>query len=218
MNTLEEHVIPESLGNKKTLYRGSVCTKCNHSLGKNVDSKIFNEALNAAGQVSQEVEGKKGVRGSIGEHVSKSHTGILIQGATSGKKHEFIMARAIAKCGVNIFTNYFGSQRVREEMPELIQYVREPKSRKDIWPYACVFTPTGGFDNSFGIETKQVESGILPIYVVLCASGIYVSAINRNIPDIEETCLDYIDRVLKYREHETGKTIFSVTYAAKNNQ
>ncbi|HEY9764191.1 MAG TPA: HNH endonuclease [Trichocoleus sp.] len=60
-----EHIVPESLGGEDTLYLGAVCTKCNTDLGKSVDSKLFEEALMAAGMVALGVKGKKGPRKEI---------------------------------------------------------------------------------------------------------------------------------------------------------
>lgn len=55
----EEHILPESLGNKQMLYRGAVCNSCNHALGCNVDSKIFNEALVAAYRIGSATKIKR---------------------------------------------------------------------------------------------------------------------------------------------------------------
>ena len=61
-----EHIIPEALGCKETLYCGAVCTDCNHRLGINVDSKVCKESMFAAGQVATDTPGKNGLRNQIG--------------------------------------------------------------------------------------------------------------------------------------------------------
>jgi len=214
----EEHVLPESLGSKETLYRGAVCKKCNNRLGNNVDSKVFNEPLAAAGQVAQDTEGKRGTRTAIGKHVRKKGDGISVVGGESGKPHEFVMSRAIAKCGVNIFTFHFGSDRVRAEFPELINYVLQPKTKEDIWPYACVYTPVGGFGNTFGIEPMIVDGSLTPMITFACASGVFVAFPDRGVGNASEFGHEFIKELLAAREAKTGQKLMSMTYATRENR
>ena len=60
-----EHVVPEALGGRSTLYVGAVCTKCHHDLGKSVHRKIFKEAMIRFGQIATGTAGKRGPRTDI---------------------------------------------------------------------------------------------------------------------------------------------------------
>ena len=209
-----EHILPESLGNKSVLYAGAVCKKCNNSLGAKVDSKIFNEPMAASGQVAQETLGKRGVRTKIGSHVEKSPGGVTVTGGISGSDHEFAMSRAIAKCGVNIYTHFFGSLKIREEFPEIIEFVRQPKNRNDIWPYAAAFTPAGGFRLSFGTESFEIDGRTFPMFVCLSASGIFVSPMYRDTPNAARIAHDFILDRLKDAT-DAGHQLVSMTYYTK---
>ena len=212
-----EHIIPESLGCKDTLYAGAVCKKCNNRLGTNVESKMFKEAMMASGQVATGAEGKRGVRTQIGKHVRKEGNGVHIKGAVSGKDNEFQMSRTITKAGVNIITHYFGSSFVRENYIELINYVKQPKSKNDIWPYAAIFTPAGCFNNSFGLETVISNNDKHPIFLFLCASGVFASSPNRDLNNGAELTLDFItqatDTMLKKKGKE--KEVMRMSYVTK---
>ena len=209
-----EHILPESLGNKATLYPGAVCKKCNNSLGSNVDSKIFNEPMTASGHVAQETPGKKGVRTKIGPHVEKTQGGVTVTGGISGSDHEFAMSRAIAKCGVNIYTHWFGSLKVRDEFPEIIKFVREPKSRNDIWPYAVALTPVGGFALSFGTESFEIDGTAYPMSICLSASGLFVSPMYRDTPNAALVAHDFVLDRLKDAK-DAGHQLVSMTYYTK---
>lgn len=210
-----EHILPEALGNKKTLYKGAVCKSCNNSLDRNVDSKFFNEVLVASGQVATKTEGKKGVRNRIGSHVEKTASGVAITGGSSGLDHEFTMSRAIAKCGVNIFTHNFGSLETRKNFPEIIQYVLQPKKgRNDVWPFAAGYTPTGLFGVTFGIETVETGGQPYPMFVFACASGVFMSAMDRSIPSGAELAHEYISQLLKEKRDE-GHDFPSMTYVTR---
>lgn len=209
-----EHILPESLGNKQTLYRGAVCKGCNNSLGNNVDSKIFAEPMAASGQVAQQTEGKSGVRTKIGAHVKKTPGGVATTGGISGKPHEFTMSRAIAKCGVNIFTHYFGSLTTREKFPEIVEYVVEPKNRNDVWPYAAAFTPVGGFGLSFGTETLEANGSAFPMFVFLSASGVFMAPMERGMPDASELAHAFILGKLDELK-EAGHELVYMTYSTR---
>ena len=212
----DEHILPESLGSKGTLYKGAVCNRCNHGLGKNVDEELFREPLIASGQVAQETEGKKGVRSSI-RNVRKEDDTTKVEGGNSGRDHEFHVARAIAKCGVNIFTHHFGSELVREKFPDLIAYVVQPKNRQDIWPYAAAFAPLGGFGVGFGIETVKTPDEPYPLFVILSASGILASVPHRDSHDAAETAHDHILSLLAEGEAQRGEKVVSMTYVAQGS-
>ena len=83
-----EHVVPESLGAKRTLYPGAVCTKCNNDLGSSVDEKVFREGLVGLGQVATGTHGKKGVRTHIPANrgdVERHGQSVHLKGGMSGK-------------------------------------------------------------------------------------------------------------------------------------
>lgn len=210
-----EHIIPESLGCKDILYAGAVCKQCNNRLGINVERDIFKEALMASGQVATGAEGKNGKREQIGPHVKKSDTGVIMNGAVCGKDYEFQMSRVIAKSGVNIFTHYFGSASTREKYLSLVSYVLQPKSRADIWPYAAIFTPAGGFANSFGIETVTSSNENHPIFLFMCASGVFASSPNRDIDNISELIHEYITESVNAALKASGTEIVRMSYVTK---
>ena len=209
-----EHIIPESLGSKDTLYPGAVCKKCNNRLGVNVESKMFKEPLMASGQVATGAEGKRGKRNQIGKHVSKSKDGVAIQGGISGKDNEFQMSRTIAKAGVNILTHYFGSSFTRDKYPELINYVLQPKSKQDIWPYAAIFTPTGGFGNSYGFDTITSQDVKHPIFLFMCASGVFASSPNRSVENGAELTLKLITDCVDNAVKNHGAEIVRMSYVS----
>ncbi|MBV4440095.1 HNH endonuclease [Clostridium tyrobutyricum] len=55
----EEHIIPESLGNKK-LTINCVCKECNEKLGSKVDSKLTNNILTELYRFEDKIKGKSG--------------------------------------------------------------------------------------------------------------------------------------------------------------
>ncbi len=163
----EEHIIPESLGCKETLYDGAVCTKCNNDLGTSVDSKFFREPMAASGQVATGTLGKAGIREKIGVVEKAGEKGVSIVGGISGSPNDFFVSRAIAKCAINVFTHYYGSRTIRQELIELIDYVRQPRNKNDIWPFAAIYTPTGGLKHiNYIIEKIRIKNREYPICVI----------------------------------------------------
>ena len=183
-NEADEHVIPEALGGRDTLYKGAVCTGCNHRLGTSVDAKIFDEPMFAAGQVASQIPGKKGVRTKIGKHVSSQSSGsVRVQDGESGKPHEFTSSRAIAKCAVNVLVDAVGVQTVRTKVPALVNYVRQPTSRSDIWPFAGVFTPLCTISVTYSVAGEVVEGSLFPCIIFTCASGLFSVFADRSVPN-----------------------------------
>ena len=211
----EEHILPEALGNKKTLYRGAVCKDCNNKLGVNVDSKMFHEPMMAAGQVATGAQGKKGVRTKIGKHVSKTDSGVVIDGGTCGKPNEFVIARAVAKCGVNIFTHYFGSVCTKENYPNMVGYVIQPKNKNDVWPFAAIYTPTGGFGITYGIETIAANDAYYPVFVFASSSGVFASVPDRHILNGPELAYRSIKATVESFIKKSGKEISRFGYVTR---
>lgn len=131
-----EHMIPESLGFKDLLYEGAVCFSCNQSLNHSVDQRLLREPMICAGLIRHDVKGKKGLRTSLHKVRKTVHEGkptIHITGESGSPNYHFV-CRGIAKCAVNILTNVCGAARVRKHMGDAIDFVRNPKSRQEVWP------------------------------------------------------------------------------------
>lgn len=216
----EEHILPELLGCKDVLYRGAVCGDCNHTLGHNVDQHFFDEPLIAAGQVASSVAGKAGSREQVGKHVRKEGNTTII-GGRSGRDHEHPVGRAIAKCEVNIFTHYFGSKIVREELHDLVTYVQQPKSRKDVWPFAAIYMPMTTITISYVTGVFRSRDGPYPIFRFTCSSGLFASPAQRHMPSGAEKMLGLLKRDLgdaeKRKGTDIGKTGMKVEYRTGSN-
>lgn len=212
-----EHVIPESLGCRETLYRGAVCAMCNSRLSK-VDEQAFQEALFASGQIATDIPGKKGKpRKSLSKHVTKKRGGMSIKNAQSGKPNEFRISRLIAKCVVNTFVNSFGSQTSRMELFEIIEYVLMPKSNKDVWPFAAIYTPTGFISSvHFGLDAIDLDGEKHPIAYFICASGLFASSPYKHVTDLSSGILDFLHKTVAEIEKSTNSKIgMNMTYLAE---
>jgi hypothetical protein len=206
-----EHIIPESIGCNKTLYAGAVCKKCNNTLGK-VDNAVFKEPIFASGQIGADVFGKdQRERKSLNKFVSKSDQGVKIGGtsgdqAISGKPNEYVVSRYIAKCAVNIFLNTYGSGTVRRELFDLVEYVRAPKTREDIWPFVAVYTPVGYVKSvHFSVEGLKNNGRDHLFAVFICASGLFATGAHRYISGVSDLMLDHLQKKLDNISEETGK-------------
>jgi hypothetical protein len=180
-------LVPESLGSKMTLYPGAVCTKCNKDLGASVDNKVFNEALMAMGQVTSGSKGKSGPRTSINVGkgtVSKTSKGVAVRGTVSGKPNEYLISRFLAKIAVNVLTHIYGSVSTRISHPDFIRFVKMPTNRKEVWPYAAIYTPLKPIvqvgvasKNSLIASPNPTEFNIVNM---ICASGVFAIPLFRD--------------------------------------
>ena len=199
-----EHVVPESLGFRETLPQGAVCSKCNSDLAASIDSKVFNEPMMAAGPVAAGVKGKKGrARETVhtkkkGVVSKKGEGGVSMVGGNVGKPNTHDMSRLLAKAAVNAMVYRFGPEAVRAAYPELIRYVRMPKSRREIWPYEAKFMVPGlkpfwhllEFPGTSGKSLQDVV-GIL----ISCPSGIFITPLRRDLGNFHEGAAQDIERL-----------------------
>jgi len=118
---------------------------------------------------------------------------------------------------VNARSHFFGSEEVRSRFPAMVDYVVQPKSRKDLWPYAAIFTPLGGFGTSFGIETVDSPIEPYPLFVITCASGIFASAPDKAADDAPETALAYLVDTLEKGETQAGEKFPAFQYVCKGS-
>lgn len=220
-----EHVVPEALGGRSTLYVGAVCTKCNHDLGKSVDRKIFKEAMIGFGQVATGTAGKRGPRTNIVANdgsVSLDGAGVAVRGARSGKDNERYVARFMAKISVNVLTENYGSVATRLTYPELISYVNMPISGKDIWPYHALLTalpvvPAAWLVRKEAGLLKPINPGSHRFAALRSASGLIAMPLRRNDVGAAAEAKEFIDE-----QHETLKAqgaikTLTMTYTAKDS-
>tara|TARA_B100000787_G_scaffold80754_1_gene59620 strand:+ start:991 stop:1731 length:741 start_codon:yes stop_codon:yes gene_type:complete len=200
-----EHVIPEALGCKETLYRGAVCNKCNQRLGENVDSKIFQEPLFAVGQLATNTPGKKGSRDEIGKHVRRHKDGSVSATGESGIKNQYFASRAITKCAVNILTQKFGSSVVRKESSDMISYVRSPKTKEDIWPFAALYSLTAKISVSYWLRKINFEKDEVLVVLFSCPSGLFAVPSKNELKDLPKALMELINDEVRMKE--TGKGI-----------
>jgi HNH endonuclease len=200
-----EHIIPESLGNKQTLYRGAVCNKCNQKFGEKVDSDILKEPLIALGQVATKSEGKKGVRDQIGKFVKRTgENEVALSGGNSGKSNEYYVSRALAKCAVNILTHFFGSNIISKNQAELISYVNAPKSRNDIWTFAALYTFNTKISIAFWLRKLELEGQEILVVMFSCSSGLFAIPHNRDINGLSKELMKMINKEVEEKETEKG--------------
>lgn len=224
--TLEalEHIIPEALGGKETLYPGAVCTKCNHELGSSVDGKVFKELMMAMGQVASGAEGKTGPRKTIRSRkgvVSKTNDGILMSGGVLGKPNEFETARVLAKVAVNVLTKALGSAQVRISHPSLIKYVRMPKNRHDVWPFVATYTPLKPVA-FYGVAQRKSHFVRMPIRCnlvwLVCASGFFAMPLERGSKTACEDARGWVKSLVQRQKQNGAEFGLMVDYTAKNNE
>ena len=218
-----EHVVAELLGFRQTLYRGAVCSKCNQDLGDSVDCKAFNEALIAAGLLASDIPGKKGVRKEVRTkkkgRVRSLPGGVEIHGADIGKGNEQAVSRFLAKVGVDVMTDRFGSVSVRAAYPELIRYVRAPKSPSEIWPYQAIYM-VPGLVPDWGFFQHNGTTGESPLnfaaVTLRCGSGCFVIPLRRDMENFNEQADQFLQTLLVTAK-EQGFEGFSMGYTAENN-
>ena len=217
-------MVPESLGAKMTLYRGAVCTKCNNDLGASVDNKVFNEPLMAMGQVTSGSKGKSGVRTSINVGkgtVKKTATGVAVQGTVSGKPNEHLVSRFLAKIAVNVLTHLYGSVSTRISHPDLIRFVNMPKSLKEVWPYAAIYTSLKPIAQ-VGVASKSTLI-VLPsptdfnIVNLTCASGFFAVPLFRDSNRAMEEAKSFVKGCVEDQKRIGAKFGMMAEYYALNN-
>lgn len=176
----DEHVVPESLGFKEVLYPGAVCTRCNQRLNHSVDSPFLRDPLVCAGLVGYDIPGKRGTRQAIGT-VHKSADGITHVSGTSGKPNFHLLSRGVAKCIANICAQQFGTIAVRQHMADLIEYVRAPRNRDDLWPVVFRAMPELSLVPEFRLISMPSPTGGNEQLIIAIGfpGGIFVSTVSR---------------------------------------
>lgn len=224
-----EHEIPESLGNKKFLmYDGSVCSRCNHTLGHQVDGKILQDPGFALAQIQLQITGKKNKTRQKIQHkkslIEKNANKTTVQDAIFGKPHEKTSSRALAKCAVNILAQEFGSISTRQNFRSLIDYVNQPKANRgsinsnDIWPYYGFYTVIQHIVDRKIILFESTEPSISNAagVFIICASGMFGVPLDRRSEKHIDSVMMYVNSTTtKYAKELTG---FSYTYLCENQE
>ena len=213
-----EHVIPESLGNTETLYRGAVCNKCNQRLGENVDSKFFLEPLFAVGQVATKTPGKKGIRDEIGIHVKRQTDESVSLSGNCGVENQYVVSRALAKCAVNILTKVYGSNIVRNRVSDLISYVKAPKNKSDVWPFAALYSLNAKITVAFWYKEIVLDDQMVLVVMFSCPSGLFAIPCDRISIDHSRKLMDLINADVQEKENEKNENLVNtVEFWAQRN-
>ena len=220
-----EHIVPESLGSKDTLYQGAVCTKCNNSLGSSVDNKVFEEGMFAIGQVSSGAPGKKGSRKHIhsgkGTIKKADDGGVTITNTCSGKRNEYVASRFLAKIAVNVLIDMYNSEYVRSNFQDLIRFVRRPKNKKEIWPYIATFTPLNHI-SEYGINIENLPYTMIFNKInfvwVINASGFFAIPVDCKSEELLKKSREYIDKTIEDAKKRGVNFGMMANYTAENKE
>lgn len=172
-----EHVIPESLGYKRTLPKGCICDKCNNYFS-DIDHIILKNRYIALSVGTGQIPGKKGkIRERIGEKLSfpeKGHFSLESDPITLDKGtlkesydfkfsqdktfDEFKFARGIFKCAFNYYV-FKNDQRaaLNYKFNNLRKYIRSA-DKNEFWKYAVKL-----YSNEFFIKGEIVGFNILEL-------------------------------------------------------
>ena len=174
-------------------------------------------------QVASGAEGKRGVRKQIHSGkgiICKTDTGVSLTGGDCGKPNKQIVSRFLAKIAVNVLTDVFDSEYVRHKYPDLIRFVKMPKNKKEIWPFAATYTtlkPISIFapHTAYGPTLyKSIEPNFIKL---ICASGFFAIPLNRESSYDITIARAYIDNLIKDQETQGSKFGTMMGYTAKNN-
>lgn len=177
----DEHIVPESLGFKEVLYPGAVCTRCNQRLNHSVDSPFLCDPFVCAGLVGYDIPGKKGTRQTIGT-VRKRADGVTHISGISGKPNFHLLSRGVAKCVANICARQFGTIAVRQHMIDLVEYVRAPRNRDDLWPVVFRAMPMLPLVSEFKLFPMSSYAGGDEQLLIAIGfpGGLFISSASRN--------------------------------------
>ena len=149
----EEHIFPEAIGGKKTLYIGAVCKSCQENLC-NLDNSLKKEhpSMMDSYQADENIKGKKTSNKERKERRLREKIEIQGIGETGSTKIrrangniDFInvnyaitsetFIRSLHKCIANILCDIYGSIEVRKKYIDLLDFVKEGGDIRP-WSYA----------------------------------------------------------------------------------
>jgi hypothetical protein len=178
-----EHIIPETLGCRKTLPKGYVCDSCNNYFSE-IDKNILLNRYIALHVGTEQIPGKKGkIRRRIGENLRFPTKGafeidlgrITI---TSGMKQanfkleqskefdELLFARGIHKIAFNSYAFRFGqSDALRSNFDNIRRYIRKA-DRNELWTYAVKISEDT--ENEFKGVIRKANWGEIVELHILC--------------------------------------------------
>lgn len=190
-----EHIFPEAIGGTKTLPIGDVCRECNNELGKlDYALKKGHPAMMHAYQIDPNIKGKKrsGKKGKEVKqrrlrektHIEGKHSTRIERNLNSTifinasfSKYSDSFSRALHKCIANIICGEHGSNFVRKNCKELLEFVKNGGDGRP-WSYAISYS---GLFNKLLIEptpTKYaaIKTGNTIKYIVsfIHTSGIWI--------------------------------------------
>jgi len=192
-----EHIFPESIGGKTYLPKGSVCLECNNKLSKYDRALRYGHpAMMNAYQVDPNITGKK-KSGKKKEKIRKRREkeknvriegegGKLVYNNTEKTERSFIDAdflstnenfiRGLHKCIANLLCENMGSENVRRNYPELINFVKNGGELRP-WSYALSIPNIfkSPLINVPRVLTLAVDENDIPkVYSFIHSSGIWI--------------------------------------------
>ncbi len=161
----------------------------------------------AMGVVASGVKGKTGKpRNPIHTKqkgiVSKDgpHGGAKVVGAECGVINEHAVSRFLAKAAVNIMTHEMGSVGAMATFPDLIRFVRMPKSRREVWAYEARYMLLGPqpdwriLRSGAGIEDPSSQYVAVSIG---CSSGVFIIPLYRDDETFRGPAVQLLDNTVK---------------------
>ena len=187
----KEHIFPKAIGGTKTLPAGDVCQNCNHELGNKVDKvlKFGHSAMMYAYQINPKIGRKRNkedrerklkekinIEGINGTKILRNNNSTSFINA-SFSKYSDLFSRALHKCIVNIICSEHGSNFVRKNCKELLEFVKNGGDDR-AWSYAVSYS---GLFSKLLIEPTPIKYAVIKTgnttkYIVsfIHTSGIWI--------------------------------------------
>lgn len=227
-----EHIFPEAIGGKKTLYVGAVCKNCNHNLSfldkslkkehptmmdsYQVDGGIKSKKASgkaAKEKIARRIKERTDIHG-IGEasstRISRSKDGVNLLNANYEITSENFV-RSLHKCIANILCDLYGSIYVRKNYRELLYFVQNGGDVRP-WSYAVSY-PTH-FIRPLISEPRVVNRCLIKInnksheiISFIHTSGIWIVGSSPHLlnPNLIGKISDSIIKALAHKKEPTSK-------------
>jgi len=225
----EEHIFPEAIGGKKTLYMGAVCKNCNNKLGF-LDKALKKEhpSMMDSYQVDKNIKGKKtsnkkrkarrliekteiqGIGEANSTRISRSRDGVNLLNASYEITSENFV-RSLHKCVANILCDLYGSIYVRKNYRELLYFVQ---NGGDVRPWSYAVSYPALFNRPLISEPRVVNCCLIKInnksYDIISfihTSGIWIVGSSPSLlnPSLIETFSDSIIKQLAHKKEPKSK-------------